>query len=145
MLEVPFSIYQPSCMKKVCGLVISITVNCSVWCVDSCKFLHDRSDYKHGWQLEREAECGSPTRDEGSTVVQEILIHLFAILYTVLVTVLSTKYWLYLPSALWFKSWNMFQFHFTVIFLLSFVAVFANFSISVYFIFQIQFPFQLNH
>ncbi|KAM9031460.1 E3 ubiquitin-protein ligase RNF113A-like [Sarcophilus harrisii] len=22
---------------------------------DSCKFLHDRSDYKHGWQLEREA------------------------------------------------------------------------------------------
>ncbi|XP_026331646.1 RING finger protein 113A [Hyposmocoma kahamanoa] len=21
---------------------------------DSCKFLHDRSDYKHGWQLERE-------------------------------------------------------------------------------------------
>ncbi|CAF1176740.1 unnamed protein product [Rotaria sordida] len=21
---------------------------------DNCKFLHDRSDYKHGWQLERE-------------------------------------------------------------------------------------------
>jgi hypothetical protein len=21
---------------------------------DSCKFLHDRSDYKYGWQLERE-------------------------------------------------------------------------------------------
>jgi len=21
---------------------------------DSCKFLHDRSDYKHGWQLEQE-------------------------------------------------------------------------------------------
>lgn len=21
---------------------------------DSCKFLHDRSDYKHGWQIERE-------------------------------------------------------------------------------------------
>lgn len=21
---------------------------------DSCKFLHDRGDYKHGWQLERE-------------------------------------------------------------------------------------------
>ncbi|XP_066255053.1 E3 ubiquitin-protein ligase RNF113A [Euwallacea similis] len=25
---------------------------------DSCKFLHDRSDYKHGWQLEREWEEG---------------------------------------------------------------------------------------
>ena len=25
---------------------------------DSCKFLHDRSDYKHGWQLEREAKLG---------------------------------------------------------------------------------------
>ncbi len=23
---------------------------------DSCKFLHDRSDYKHGWQLERDWE-----------------------------------------------------------------------------------------
>uniref|UniRef100_A0AAQ4S9N2 Ring finger protein 113A n=1 Tax=Gasterosteus aculeatus aculeatus TaxID=481459 RepID=A0AAQ4S9N2_GASAC len=23
---------------------------------DSCKFLHDRSDYKHGWQIERELE-----------------------------------------------------------------------------------------
>ena len=22
--------------------------------IDSCKFLHDRSDYKSGWQLERE-------------------------------------------------------------------------------------------
>lgn len=36
---------------------------------DSCKFLHDRSDYKHGWQLEREAEHGSPARDEGCTVM----------------------------------------------------------------------------
>ncbi|KAL3288657.1 hypothetical protein HHI36_003090 [Cryptolaemus montrouzieri] len=26
---------------------------------DSCKFLHDRSDYKHGWQLEREWAEGS--------------------------------------------------------------------------------------
>ncbi|KAM9783688.1 E3 ubiquitin-protein ligase RNF113A [Syngnathus typhle] len=26
---------------------------------DSCKFLHDRSDYKHGWQIERELEEGS--------------------------------------------------------------------------------------
>ncbi|XP_025835292.1 RING finger protein 113A-like [Agrilus planipennis] len=25
---------------------------------DSCKFLHDRSDYKHGWQLEREWASG---------------------------------------------------------------------------------------
>ena len=23
---------------------------------DSCKFMHDRSDYKHGWQLERDWE-----------------------------------------------------------------------------------------
>ena len=26
---------------------------------DSCKFMHDRSDYKHGWQLEREMEQGT--------------------------------------------------------------------------------------
>ncbi|KAK9873815.1 hypothetical protein WA026_002173 [Henosepilachna vigintioctopunctata] len=26
---------------------------------DSCKFLHDRSDYKHGWQLEKEWEEGT--------------------------------------------------------------------------------------
>lgn len=26
---------------------------------DSCKFLHDRSDYKHGWQLEQEHAGGS--------------------------------------------------------------------------------------
>lgn len=26
---------------------------------DSCKFLHDRSDYKHGWQLEREMDQGT--------------------------------------------------------------------------------------
>lgn len=25
---------------------------------DSCKFLHDRSDYKHGWEIERELEEG---------------------------------------------------------------------------------------
>lgn len=34
---------------------------------DSCKFLHDRSDYKHGWQLEREYEkgaCGSSDEDD---------------------------------------------------------------------------------
>ena len=32
---------------------------------DSCKFLHDRSDYKHGWQLEREAEQGVYGQKEG--------------------------------------------------------------------------------
>uniref|UniRef100_A0A915DEQ3 RING finger protein 113A n=1 Tax=Ditylenchus dipsaci TaxID=166011 RepID=A0A915DEQ3_9BILA len=25
---------------------------------DSCKFLHDRGDYKHGWELERDWEAG---------------------------------------------------------------------------------------
>ena len=32
---------------------------------DSCKFLHDRGDYKHGWQLERETESGSYNQEEG--------------------------------------------------------------------------------
>jgi len=27
--------------------------------LDSCKFLHDRSDYKHGWQIERELVEGT--------------------------------------------------------------------------------------
>lgn len=31
---------------------------------DSCKFLHDRSDYKHGWQLEREE--GGPGKGAGN-------------------------------------------------------------------------------
>lgn len=34
---------------------------------DSCKFLHDRSDYKLGWQLERETasgECNSGDEDD---------------------------------------------------------------------------------
>jgi len=26
---------------------------------DSCKFMHDRGDYKHGWQLEREEANGA--------------------------------------------------------------------------------------
>lgn len=26
------------------------------WVADSCKFLHDRSDYKSGWQLDMEYE-----------------------------------------------------------------------------------------
>ncbi|GBP61707.1 RING finger protein 113A [Eumeta japonica] len=31
---------------------------------DSCKFLHDRSDYKHGWQLEREELEGGGSKDQ---------------------------------------------------------------------------------
>lgn len=31
---------------------------------DSCKFLHDRSDYKFGWQLERESRVGSGDEEE---------------------------------------------------------------------------------
>lgn len=34
---------------------------------DSCKFLHDRSDYKHGWQLEREADTGQYFEEEDMT------------------------------------------------------------------------------
>ncbi|KAK2165549.1 hypothetical protein NP493_1360g00030 [Ridgeia piscesae] len=34
---------------------------------DSCKFLHDRGDYKHGWQLEREAKEGTYGDDEDMT------------------------------------------------------------------------------
>lgn len=33
---------------------------------DSCKFLHDRSDYKHGWQLEQEHAGGSNKHDDES-------------------------------------------------------------------------------
>lgn len=31
---------------------------------DSCKFLHDRSDYKFGWQLERDMETGTYKDDD---------------------------------------------------------------------------------
>ena len=31
---------------------------------DSCKFLHDRSDYKHGWQIEREMVEGTFGKDQ---------------------------------------------------------------------------------
>ncbi|WAR04145.1 R113A-like protein [Mya arenaria] len=37
---------------------------------DSCKFMHDRSDYKHGWQLEREMEQG--TYGQGDNANYEI-------------------------------------------------------------------------
>ncbi len=31
---------------------------------DSCKFMHDRSDYKFGWQLEREMDSGTYGQDD---------------------------------------------------------------------------------
>lgn len=38
---------------------------------DSCKFLHDRSDYKHGWQLEREWAAGEHgDSDEGKYEIE---------------------------------------------------------------------------
>ncbi|CAG9834854.1 unnamed protein product [Diabrotica balteata] len=39
---------------------------------DSCKFLHDRSDYKHGWQLEREWNEGSYSKDSDDDTRYEI-------------------------------------------------------------------------
>ncbi|XP_030756349.1 E3 ubiquitin-protein ligase RNF113A [Sitophilus oryzae] len=39
---------------------------------DSCKFLHDRSDYKHGWQLEREWEEGKYGADSDDDKKYEI-------------------------------------------------------------------------
>ncbi|KAH1001192.1 E3 ubiquitin-protein ligase RNF113A [Dendroctonus ponderosae] len=39
---------------------------------DSCKFLHDRSDYKHGWQLEREWEEGRYGADSDDDAKYEI-------------------------------------------------------------------------
>ncbi|KAF7270566.1 RING finger protein mdlc [Rhynchophorus ferrugineus] len=39
---------------------------------DSCKFLHDRSDYKHGWQLEREWEEGRYGADSDEDKKYEI-------------------------------------------------------------------------
>eukprot|EP00123_Amoebidium_parasiticum_P017158 comp23734_c0_seq1/m.40937 comp23734_c0_seq1/g.40937 ORF comp23734_c0_seq1/g.40937 comp23734_c0_seq1/m.40937 type:complete len:277 (-) comp23734_c0_seq1:172-1002(-) len=38
---------------------------------DNCKFLHDRSDYKSGWQLEREWEAGQYAKKEDMTVEEE--------------------------------------------------------------------------
>ena len=35
-----------------------VIINESILLLDSCKFMHDRSDYKFGWQLEREATIG---------------------------------------------------------------------------------------
>lgn len=39
---------------------------------DSCKFLHDRSDYKHGWQLEREWDEGKYGQDSDDDSKYEI-------------------------------------------------------------------------
>ncbi|XP_045538668.1 E3 ubiquitin-protein ligase RNF113A [Papilio machaon] len=39
---------------------------------DSCKFLHDRSDYKHGWQLEREELEGGGAKEGGDDSDYEI-------------------------------------------------------------------------
>lgn len=39
---------------------------------DSCKFLHDRSDYKHGWQLEREYAAGQYGNDSDDDKKYEI-------------------------------------------------------------------------
>lgn len=39
---------------------------------DSCKFLHDRSDYKAGWQLEREWASGEYARDSDDDKRYEI-------------------------------------------------------------------------
>lgn len=57
--------YQPD-ICKVCIFVLGLklftfqdykeTGFCSFG--DSCKFLHDRSDYKHGWQIEQELAEG---------------------------------------------------------------------------------------
>lgn len=41
-----------------CEISSSLTRDRPVPSSDSCKFLHDRSDYKHGWQIERELEEG---------------------------------------------------------------------------------------
>lgn len=39
---------------------------------DSCKFLHDRSDYKHGWQLEQEWDAGEYGKEDEDDKKYEI-------------------------------------------------------------------------
>ena len=39
---------------------------------DSCKFMHDRGDYKHGWQLEREMKEGTYGNNEGTQQSHEV-------------------------------------------------------------------------
>jgi len=45
---------------------------------DSCKFMHDRGDYKHGWQLEREEANGVEVR--GGSFLFSVLLLVFCIL-----------------------------------------------------------------
>lgn len=48
-----------SCVSKISVLrKIYLLTHSGIPSSDSCKFLHDRSDYKHGWQIERELEEG---------------------------------------------------------------------------------------
>lgn len=44
------------CLSVVFGVFILFCLG--FYFADSCKFLHDRSDYKHGWQIERELDEG---------------------------------------------------------------------------------------
>ena len=39
---------------------------------DSCKFLHDRGDYKHGWQLDREWEQKEKARKEAMAKLEQM-------------------------------------------------------------------------
>ena len=36
---------------------------------DSCKFMHDRTDYKHGWEIERDYEAGRMKEDDDDKCV----------------------------------------------------------------------------
>lgn len=38
---------------------------------DSCKFVHDRSDYKHGWEIDEEYEAGKYGEDETDYEIRE--------------------------------------------------------------------------
>ncbi len=53
-------------------------INC-MFCfemADSCKFLHDRGDYKHGWQIERDDQSELAERDEGLVWTDLLLFHI---------------------------------------------------------------------
>ena len=47
---------------------------------DSCKFLHDRSDYKHGWQLEREMEQGTYGKKGKLNYIKHLAVFSFKLL-----------------------------------------------------------------
>jgi len=38
---------------------------------DSCKFLHDRSDYKHGWELEQDYKDGKKEENDDAYLVED--------------------------------------------------------------------------